>query len=340
MKFELINEQNEMQYIAFCDSVSHSGVWHYPDWVKFQLSSRRGKAACNFAVTDEHRQIVAGGSYIVQHSSFGINFAYIPAGLLYTRIDDEIYRCFAEGLAALSKQHNAVFTQIDSITPISDEYTGIISHSAHHRLHQKLPIPSRTNIIDLSLSEDEILARMKPKGRYNIKLSEKKGVRVEVRPADESDAFYNLLLATTERDHFRPNPPEYYRCMLDSLPDSLLMFALHEDDILCGGIFTYTANQGLYYYGASSNVKRNLMAPYLLQWTALCEAKKRGCKYYDFMGIADPSDPKDQLKTVTEFKLKFSDNVVQFQIPYHIVHDGVRYTIYQAAKKMRKILHK
>ena len=118
------------------------------------------------------------------------------------------------------------------------------------------------------------------------------------------------------------------------------MFALHEDDILCGGIFTYTHNQGLYYYGASSNIKRNLMSPYLLQWTALLEAKKRGCRYYDFMGIADPKNPNDQLKTVTDFKLKFAGTVTEFQTPYHIVHKPLRYWTYKTAKKIRKIGHK
>ena len=340
MKFNLINDNSQSQYIAFCDSINHSGVWHYPDWVKFQLASGRGKAACNFAIVDDDNRIIAGGSYIVQHSSFGINFAYVPAGLLYSRIDDEVYSCFVDGLSELSKKYGTVFTQLDSITPINEEYSKIINSAKNHKLNEKLPIPAWTNIIDLSMTEDEILTQMKPKGRYNIKLAEKKGVRIEVRPKEEVETFYELLKATTERDHFRPNPLQYYKDMLANIPDSLLMFALHEDDILCGGIFTYTANQGLYYYGASSNVKRNLMAPYLLQWTALLEAKKRGCKYYDFMGIADPNNPNDQLKTVTDFKLKFAGTVLQFQTPYHIIHRKMKYRIYKFSKKIRKFLKK
>ena len=82
------------------------------------------------------------------------------------------------------------------------------------------------------------------------------------------------------------------------------------------------------------------MAPYLLQWTAMMEAKKRGCKYYDFMGIADPNNPNDQLKPVTDFKLKFEGKVLQFQTPYHIVHKKFTYTTYKLAKKIKKILKK
>ena len=57
MKFDIINDNTQSQYITFCDSVYHSGIWHYPDWVKFQLASGRGKAAHNFAIMDDNNQI-------------------------------------------------------------------------------------------------------------------------------------------------------------------------------------------------------------------------------------------------------------------------------------------
>nr|MBP7554382.1 peptidoglycan bridge formation glycyltransferase FemA/FemB family protein [Spirochaetota bacterium] len=106
--------------------------------------------------------------------------------------------------------------------------------------------------------------------------------------------------------------------------------------VLCGGIFTYTNNQGLYYYGASSNIKRNLMAPYLLQWEAIKIAKEKNCLFYDFLGIADPDNPKDQLLSVTDFKLKFGGDVVRFQDPYHITHNVKKYYIYRFLKNLKR----
>jgi lipid II:glycine glycyltransferase (peptidoglycan interpeptide bridge formation enzyme) len=121
--------------------------------------------------------------------------------------------------------------------------------------------------------------------------------------------------------------------MLEHVKDSVLLLAYHENDLLCADIFTFTKNQGLYYYGASSNVKRNLMAPYLVQWEAIKMAKERGCEYFDFMGIADPANPGDRLAGVTEFKLKFGGEAVKFQAPFHIVNKKLVYSIYKIARR-------
>ena len=79
---------------------------------------------------------------------------------------------------------------------------------------------------------------------------------------------------TSSRDGFNVNSLEYYEKMAETLPECELLLATYENKIIAGGIFTYTKNQGLYYYGASSNEFRNLMAPYLLQWQAILNAKK------------------------------------------------------------------
>jgi lipid II:glycine glycyltransferase (peptidoglycan interpeptide bridge formation enzyme) len=68
--------------------------------------------------------------------------------------------------------------------------------------------------------------------------------------------------------------------------------------VIAGGIFVFTPERAIYYYGASSSAPddRKQMAPYLLQWTAICDAKKKQIPIYDFLGVADPSDPYDGLR--------------------------------------------
>lgn len=340
MEWIIYNKDNiDKKYIEFLDNHKYSGIWHYPEWLNFQLNSKRAKDGFIFTI-EENREIIFGGIFLIQRSSYNINFGYIPAGFLYTKISKDIYDFFIFNITKISKRFNLIFTQLDSITEYDENITNIIYLYKNHKFKEKLPIPTHTNILDLTLSLDELLSQMKPKGRYNIKLAEKKGVVVKKGDIKDLDIFYSLLIETTKRDNFRPNPFEYYKSMLENLKNSILLFAFHENDILSAGIFTYTKNQSLYYYGASSNIKRNLMSPYLLQWEAIKIGKERGCKYYDFMGIADPENPKDQLINVTDFKLKFGGRIVRFNPSYHIVHNPFYYYLYKLGKNIVRIIRK
>jgi len=95
--------------------------------------------------------------------------------------------------------------------------------------------------------------------------------------------FFELMQETTSRDNFAGNTLKYYENFLENIENSQLFFAYYEEKIIAAGIFVFDGETALYYYGASGNSHRNLMAPYLLQWTAICHAKKRGCKTYDFL---------------------------------------------------------
>jgi len=70
---------------------------------------------------------------------------------------------------------------------------------------------------------------------------------------------------------------------LTTLENSELILAYYEDEIIAGGIFIFDTEVSIYYYGASGNTHRNLMAPYLLQWSAIRIAKDRKSKLYDFL---------------------------------------------------------
>ena len=340
MKWIILENSNIEKYISFVDSINHSGIWHYPEWLEFQLSSGRAIDGFIFCVLDNDEEIIFAGIYLIQKSALGIKFGYIPGGPLYKYFLNDTYVFFLKNIAEISKNKNIVYTQLDSITKFNNVYNNTILSMKDHITNQKLPIPAYTNKIDISMSFEQILEQMRPKGRYNIKLAEKKGVMIVERDISDVDIFYNMLLETTKRDNFRPNPKEYYISMLKCIQNSKLLYAIHENDIICGGIFTFTKNQGLYYYGASSNIKRNLMAPYLLQCEAINRAKELNCKYYDFMGLADPNNANDQLLTVTDFKLKFGGETIRFQSPYHIIHQKAKYFLYQILRKIRSVLAK
>lgn len=207
-----------------------------------------------------------------------------------------------------------------------------------HWYYKKFITPY-TAIIDLSKTEAELLSEMKPKWRYNIKLAEKKEIKViEAKKTDKSiQIFYDLILETTSRDGFSGNNFFYYKTFLDTIENSSLLIAYKDDKAIAAWIFVFDKGVSIYYYWASTNNSeyRNLMAPYLLQWTAIKKAKEIWSKYYDFLWIATPWDINSSLSWVTDFKLKFTKDIVNISDSYIWINNKFLYKLIEFVRKMK-----
>ena len=174
--------------------------------------------------------------------------------------------------------------------------------------------PEATRIIDLTVSEEEILRQMKPKGRYNIAVAERHDVIVE--QTRDAGAFHTLMVETADRDGFKALPLRHYQLFLEAQQDSFLLLASTSHNgqkKVIAGLTGITWNgTGIYYYGASSYEERALMAPYLLQWKAMKLCKASGCFNYDLLGVAPASAGPDHPWTgITSFKEKFGGEYVE-----------------------------
>jgi len=151
--------------------------------------------------------------------------------------------------------------------------------------------PPRTIIVDLNGTEEQILSRMKQKTRYNIRLSEKKGVTV--RPWADHTAFHDMMLVTGGRDGFGVHSEEYYRRAYELLhPKGMceILVAEYDGKPLAALFVACHGNRAYYLYGASTDEERNRMPTYLLQWEAMKWAKARGCEEYDLWGVPDEDE--------------------------------------------------
>ncbi len=235
----------------------------------------------------------------------------------------------------LSKNEACLFMQFETLhywVKINSNFNNIKSW------YYKKFITPYTSVIDLSMSEDDILSKMKPKWRYNIRLASKKWVEVlEVEKNDKNiSTFYDLMLETTSRDWFNGNNLDYYKTFLNTIKESKLLFAYYEWKVIAAGIFTYT-DVAIYYYWASTSDKkyRNIMAPYLLQWEAIKIWKEKWCKFYDFLWVSTPWDKNSSLVWVTDFKLKLSKDVRNVSESYIYINNKIKYYLLQLIRKIK-----
>ena len=151
--------------------------------------------------------------------------------------------------------------------------------------------PSHTLVVNLRGSEEEILARMKQKCRYNIRLAEKKGVAV--RAWEDVAAFHRMVLATGERDVFGVHSLEYYRRAYELFHKTGMcevLVAEYDGRPLAALMVFARGKRAWYFYGASTDESRNLMPTYLLQWEAMRWARARGYEEYDLWGVPDEDE--------------------------------------------------
>ncbi len=183
--------------------------------------------------------------------------------------------------------------------------------------------------VDLNLSEEELLARMKPKTRYNIRLAERKGVSVRVGTKDDLPMLYKIYVETSVRDGFVIRDEGYYKTVwelfmpktnspISNSPVSNLQSPFTEpliaevDGQPVAAIFVfYFAGRAYYVYGMSRDAHREKMPTYLLQWEAMKRAKAKGCSVYDLWGAPDVFDESDSMWGVYRFKEGLGGKVIR-----------------------------
>jgi lipid II:glycine glycyltransferase (peptidoglycan interpeptide bridge formation enzyme) len=219
--------------------------------------------------------------------------------------------------------------------------------------------PPSTVILDLTSSEEKLLASMKSKTRYNIRLSARKGVEIAIVPAvqpqpdgpavrpDRLDsalsAWYRLYEETARRDRITLHGESYYRRLFDlagtygpGAPELYLLNAWHEGELLAGIIVAVKGEEAWYLYGASSDRKRNLMPAYALQWRAIRLARERGCRRYDLFGIPPTEDPGHPMHGLLRFKIGFGGRVLNRPGCYDVALRPLWYSLYRGAETLRR----
>lgn len=202
--------------------------------------------------------------------------------------------------------------------------------------------PADTVVLDLTLEEEALLSAMHKKTRYNIRLAEKKGVTVRRGTAGDLDAWYDIYRITAERDRIAPHSREYYKSLFAlaadygaGAPQLILYLAEHEGELLAGNIVSRCGTAATYLYGATSNSKRDLMPAYLLQWTAIQEAKQAGCHSYDFHGIPPADNPAHPMHGLYRFKTGFGGRIVHRRGSWDYPYTRLFYPLYRLAERLR-----
>ena len=259
-----------------------------------------------------------------------LSILYSPKGPLLDWSNKSLRDSVLNDLQAFTKKAGAIFLKMDpdlvlgtGIPSSEDDLTdnsGQVAISELKRRGWRYSSDQiqfkNTVLIDLTLSEEELLARMKQKTRYNIRLAEKKGVSLRVGKPEDFGMLYKMYAETSVRDGFVIRDESYYRTVwklfMDSNEPTSEPLITEVDGEPVAAIFVfYFGGRAYYVYGMSRDVHREKMPTYLLQWEAMKRAKARGCSVYDLWGAPDVFNKSDSMWGVYRFKEGLGGKVIR-----------------------------
>lgn len=279
-----------------------------------------------------------------------LSILYSPKGPLLDWANESLRTRVLDDLQSFAKEHGAIFLKMDPDVVlgmgIPDRQEDVIDNTGQAVMSElkrrgwgyasdQIQFKN-TVLIDLNPSEEELLARMKQKTRYNIRLAEKKGVALRVGTRADLGMLYKMYAETSARDGFVIRDEDYYKTVWEifmrenqsqfsnspvsslqspianyQLPSTEPLIAEVNGELVAAIFVFYFAGRAYYVYGMSRAVYREKMPTYLLQWEAMKRAKAKGCTVYDLWGAPDVFDESDSMWGVYRFKEGLGGKVVR-----------------------------
>ncbi len=347
---------NKIQWNKFLQQNPRDGLF-LQSWEWGELLEKTGQRVERLQVI-ENNAVVAQAQVVYKKTPLGLYALAAKGPVVKYQVESIKYKVF-EALGNHLKQKNCIFFRI--------EPSYLVLNTLYF-IHEIKDInPPATLVLDVTSTEAELLKNMHEKTRYNIRLAEKKGLRVTVQK--NFDIFWELLQKTGQRDDFVLHSKESYQAIMATEGVWQLIVWSGNVPVATAGLVGF-GDTMYYLYGASDHAYRQLMGPHLMQWDAIKLAKKLGFKYYDFFGVA-PSlchpddaggisvqssateisrgepprndskeyeyDPNHRYAGVTRFKLGFGGQVHEEPGTFDLIIAKNKYRVYQLVRRVRQI---
>jgi lipid II:glycine glycyltransferase (peptidoglycan interpeptide bridge formation enzyme) len=320
----------------FLQTNSETGFMQASWWADF----RAHVGYEHFAIILRHQGAILGGA-LVQKFPFqpGNSFYYIQDGPVLPKDELEAAEVFAAIVNGI-EDHRRNSTDTISHLRIEPRWPRMPDFASAFKpttINDHYFEPRTTLCVDLRLSDEALLAQMKSKGRYNIRVAQRHGVSVVEDNTENALAdFLRMYAEMVKRQGIKGKPASYFETLVPilwSAGHGSLFFAEYGGRRLAAALVIFFGQTAIYFYGASLDEDRNVMAPYILHFEIMRGARARGFQWYDFWGICPENEPDHPWQNFSTFKRKFGG--VEFNIvpTLDYVYDAASYEKYAAAQE-------
>ncbi len=300
----------------------HAHVLQTAEWA--QVKAEVGWRAHELTWKDDSG-ILVGAAHVLVRSVRPLKFgpaasvAYVPRGPLLDWSDENLVKRVIQDLQEFARNSGSIFIKIDPEVTLGTGIPGsgaetedpegkffveLLKASGWKQSPEQVQFKN-TALLDLTGEEEGWLGRMKQKSRYNLRLAQRSGIDIRVAKIEEFPILYQMYAQTAARDGFIIREEGYYLGVWERFSQAGLAHALiaeADGQPVAGLVIFHFAKSAWYLYGMSTNLHREKMPNYLLQWEAMKLAKSLGCESYDLWGAPDEFIPADPMYGVFRFK--------------------------------------
>jgi len=300
---EVTDKQEWEEFVLKQDYTLFVQSSHYGNFYE-----KQGEKSWLFGIYDNN--VLVGGSLVVSTHAKRGSFLYLPYGPILDFHDQEKLIEFTNFLKNFAKENKYEFIRVSPFIDDSPENRGVFKKAGYRNAPMHI-LAETTWLLDLSLSENDLLKGMKKNHRNLIRRCKREKVQVKKFTNNQGlEEFNRLHEVTSKRHKFHRFSDQYVSNEFNSFvphEQSLILHAYLSDKTLdSSAVVMYYGNMAAYRHGASLNAYKKIPTSYLLQWEAIKEAKSRGMKWYNFWGIAPEDAPKNHpFKGITHFKKGF-----------------------------------
>lgn len=338
-KIEVKQIENKIEWEDFLRKHEEANFLQSWNWGEFHKRLGKGVLRTGFY---RGKQLAGVMLSIVENARRG-RYLTVPGGPIIDWGESEVVdEAFVE-MKRIALEKDCVFVRIRPQLVTSESAKQIFkthgSKSSPMHLHAEL-----SNVLDITKSEEELMAQMRKTTRYEIRKAQNLGIKIEISKDEKAiKAFYDLQIETARRQKFVPFSYSFFQEQFKVFfekDQALLYTSTLAGRVLAQAFIIFYGAEAVYHYGASTDEGRKYPGAYLLQWEAIKEAKRRGMRRYNFWGVAPETARDHRFYGVSVFKRGFGGEDVSYLHSQDLVIDNFRYLINYVVEVARKRLRK
>ncbi len=274
-----------------------------------------------------HKVVVRKGIVMIVKSAKRGRYLEVPGGPLIDWQDEKAVASAKQIMIQTGKENRCAFVRFRPQLLDKADNRAILTQIGAKKSPMHLAA-EHTVIIDLTQSQEDLLANMRRQTRYEVRRAGKLGLLVEKSNSRQAFLeFHQVQSSTAARQHFVPPDIKTLLAEREAFGDQAQIYIAKTADgqPIAYGLILISGDEAAYYEAASTELNRRLPGAYALQWQVMRDLKKQGIKRYNLWGIAPANQPHHRYAGVTTFKTGFGGKVVTYVPAHDLILSRIKY---------------